>query len=241
MSNKITYKSVVVFSVILGVFISLQLKTINIENNGMTTSKKGEQLAVELKGLKKEENELKQEIEVIKKNIDKYKGESGDDALKAEINKYEALAGYTDVSGTGIEIKINPANNENNLTNQNTDNVSQSIIYNYDLLLSMINKLNSAQANAISINGQRVVYNTYFNLEEDGLYINDIKINEPIIIKVIGDADTLASALQIKYGIVWEIEKYYNYKVEIEKKQDMTINRYSEKIDIKYSSIDSKR
>lgn len=238
MSKKIAYKSVVICSVILGVFISLQLKTINLENNGMTTSKKGEQLAVELKGLKKEEDELKLEIETMKESIEKYKGENGDDALSSEIQKYETLAGYTDVSGPGIEIKINPTNNQNQVVNEN---IGQSIIYNYDLLLSMINKLNSAQANAISINGKRIVSNTYFHLKEDSLYINDDKISEPIIINVIGEPDTLASALQIKYGIVWEIEKYYNYKVEIEKKQDITVNENNEKIDAKYSSTDSKR
>lgn len=128
MSKKIAYKSVVICSVILGIFISLQQKSINLENNGITTSKKGEQLVLELKGLKKEEDELKLEIEAMKESIEKYKGEP----------------------------------------------------------------------------------------------------------------DTLASALQIKYGIVWEIEKYYNYKVDIEK-QDITVNENNEKIDIKYSSTNSKR
>ena len=54
MKIKISYKSVVVSSVFLGVLISLQFKTINLENEGMTTSKKGEQLLIELKSLKKE-------------------------------------------------------------------------------------------------------------------------------------------------------------------------------------------
>lgn len=222
------YKSVVVCSVILGIFISLQLKTIDLENNGMTTSKRGEQLAVELKGLKKEENELRLEIDDIKSKIEKYKSVDADEALISEIKLYESIAGYTEVEGSGIEIKIKPSINQE-------ENINQSIIYNYDLLLSIINKLNSAQANAISINGQRVVSNTYLHLKEDSLYMNDIKIQEPIIIKAIGNSDTLASALQIKYGIVWEIENYYNYNVEIEKKDKVKINRHSKKIQLEYS------
>ena len=226
-----TYKSVIVCSVILGVLISMQLKTINLENNGMTTSKKGEQLARELKGLKKEENELKLEIESIKSNIEKYKGDDKDKALMSEVELYKAIAGYTDVNGPGIEIKINPLNQSQN----SKEDVNQSIIYNYDLLLSIINRLNSAQANAISVNGQRVVSNTYLHFKEDKLYMNDTKIEEPIIIKAIGDKDTLASALQIKYGIVWEIEKYYNYKIEIDKKDNIIINEYDKKIKLEYS------
>ena len=57
-------------------------------------------------------------------------------------------------------------------------------------------------------------HNSYFHLKDDDLFINNIKINEPIVIKAIGNPDTLASALQIKYGIIWEMEKYYNVKLK---------------------------
>ena len=146
---KIPYKSVVVCSIILGILISLQLKTVRLENEGTTTSKKGEQLLLQLKSLKKESDSLEEEINTIKSNIEKYKDDEGEEVLKSEINKYEKLAGYTDVNGSGIIIK---------LINNNSDN---SIIYNYDLILSMINKLNTAQASAISINDERIVFNLF--------------------------------------------------------------------------------
>lgn len=230
MKRKIPYKSVVICSTILGIFISLQLKTLNLENNGMTTSKKGKELAVELKGLNKKEEELKLEVKALKENIDKYKGSKGEDAIQSEIKKYETLAGFTDVEGEGIEIKIK--SNSDNAKNEDSDN---SIIYNYDLLLSMINKLNSAQANAISINNERVVGSSYIELKEEDLYINNTKIKAPFTIKAIGDSDTLSSALQIKYGIVWEMEKYYNVNVEIEKKENIKIDAYSHSAKINHS------
>ena len=233
MQKKMTYKSLISTSVILGIFISMQLKTINLENDGLNTSKRGEQLALQLKALKKEEQELKEEIDAIKEKIDGYRGKEGEksqEIIKSEIDKYEKLAGYTDVHGKGIEIKIK------NMANNLDDDINKNIIYNYDLLLTMINKLNSAQANAISINGQRVVSNTYMHLKSDKLYINETEVKEPFVIKAIGNPDTLASALQIKYGIVWEIEKYYNAKVEIEKKDNIKINGHNEKIDLKYSN-----
>lgn len=228
------YKSLIVVSVILGIFISLQLKTINLENNGMTTSKKGEQLAIELKSLKNEEENLKEEINEIKNNIDKYKGNDNDvknNSILSEIEKYEILAGYTEVKGKGIEVKINTT--QDPIAGQ----VGSSILYNYDLILSLINKLNSAQANAISVNGKRVVANTYLHLKSDKLYINDVEITEPIIVKAIGDPDTLASALQIKYGIVWELEKYYNATVDIEKKDNIEISGKNQPINPEYSVI----
>lgn len=227
-----TYKSIVIASMILGFFISIQIKTINLENNGMTTSKKGEQLAIELKSLKEKEQELNSEVDEIRKNISKYndiEDKTNNGLISSELEKYEMLAGYTDVSGKGVEIKIK--------TNEETlgDDASKNIMYNYDLLLSMINKLNSAQANAITVNGERIVANTYIYLKSDKLYINETAINAPLVIKAIGDPDTLASALKIKYGIVWEIETYYNAKVEIEKKDKIEIRGHSKRIDLKYS------
>lgn len=218
MKIKNPYKSVVICSVFLGVLISIQLKTLNLENEGMTTSKKGEQLLIELKSLKTQANSLKEQINTIKRDIDKYKEGEGDDILKSEIKYYEELAGYTNVKGSGIIIKL--------INNGSGD----SIIYNYDLILSMINKLNSAQASAISINEERIVFDTYLNLKEDGLYINNTKIKEPITIKAIGNKQTLESALRIKYGIVWEIEKYYNYKVDINSDDNISITGYDKKI-----------
>ena len=226
MHKKISYKSLVIVTTILGIFISLQLKSINMENNGMATLKKGEQLTQELKSLKKEEKELQEEIKNIQDDIETYKNigdGSTEESIRAEIKKYEELAGYTDVKGEGIKVTIK--SNNNNLNEDSDD----SIVYNYDLLLSLINKLNSAQANAISINSQRIVYDSYIHLKEDKLYLNDTVINEPFIIKAIGDSDTLASALQIKYGLVWEIEKYYNAKVTVEKSDNITIEASSEK------------
>ena len=121
-------------------------------------------LKPQLKSLKKESNSLKEQINTIKREIDKYKEDEGDDILKSEIKYYEELAGYTNVKGTGIIFKL--------IKNSSED----SIIYNYDLILSIVNKLNSAQASAISINGERIVFDTYLDLKDDSLYKINTKI-----------------------------------------------------------------
>ena len=93
MKIKIPYKSVVVSSVFLGVLISLQFKTINLENEGMTTSKKGEQLLIELKSLKKESNSLKEQINTIKREI------------KEELGKDVEIIGYISTIENFFEMK----------------------------------------------------------------------------------------------------------------------------------------
>ena len=221
--KKIPYKSIVIVTLILGVFISLQLKSINIENHGVTTIKRGELLLEELQSLKKKEQELQTEVNTLKDNIESYRNYDGSSELQDEIKYYEELAGYTDISGNGINIKIESLNNNSD------EDSTNSINYNFDLLLSIINKLNAAQAKAISVNNVRIVYDSYFHLENDDLYINNTKIQEPFIINAIGNPDTLSSALQIKYGIVWEIEKYYNARVRIEKSNDIKVKASNER------------
>ncbi len=44
----------------------------------------------------------------MKKDIETYRGKNNEgeqDILKSEIEKYETLAGYTDVEGTGIKLR----------------------------------------------------------------------------------------------------------------------------------------
>lgn len=220
------YKGLVFTSVVLGVLLSIQFKTVDLQNKGLNTLEKGEQLTRELNSLKEKEIKLQQDIEEVKDTIASYKNE-GDNIkeknIAKEIAKYEKLAGYTNVEGSGVEVKI--SNGNENISNNN-------MTYDFDMLLSIINKLNSAKAEAISINGQRIVNETYIDVEGDEIKINDVSIKLPFIIKVIGDKETLEAALKIKYGIVWELEKYYGLKVEIEKKDNVKIDKYSQKINL---------
>ncbi|MGL5642320.1 MAG: DUF881 domain-containing protein, partial [Paraclostridium sp.] len=203
-----------------------QFKTVDLQNKGLNTLEKGEQLTRELNSLKEKEIKLQQDIEDVKDTIASYKNE-GDNIkeknIAKEITKYEKLAGYTNVEGSGVEVKI--SNGNENISHNN-------MTYDFDMLLSIINKLNSAKAEAISINDQRIVNETYIDVEGDEIKINDVSIKLPFIIKVIGDKETLEAALKIKYGIVWELEKYYGLKVEIEKKDNVKIDKYSQKINL---------
>ena len=220
MKEKSSYKKSLLFvSLILGILVSLQIKNIYLQNNGMNTSKVGEQLEEELKSLNEIEKKLKQEIDNTDKEIDKYKNleENNDNIIYSEINKYKELAGYTELKGPGVEIILK--SKQPDLT---TD-VANNILYNYDLLLSIMNSLNSAQSEAISVNDIRIVSDSYIHLKGENLYINDNVITEPIIIKSIGNPKTLASALNIRYGIIWEMEKYYNIDAIVNEKSEIII------------------
>lgn len=230
MKRKMPYGALIILSSLLGLLISIQLRTVNIQTGGYTTSQRGQQLAAQLNELNEKEEGLRNDLQVLEDKLKEYKNtdSNSDAALKninEDIKRYEKLSGYTDVSGQGINMKIVEVGNDE----------SNMLIYNYELLLSVINKLNAAQADAISINEQRVIANTAIELSGDKLLINDTPISSPFVVKAIGNADTLESALKLKYGVIWEIENYYNAKVTLEKKKNIKIPRYSKEVKYKYA------
>jgi uncharacterized protein YlxW (UPF0749 family) len=226
------FGALIILSTLLGLLISIQLKTVNIQTGGYTTSQRGQQLASQLNKLNEKEEALKNELSTLEDKLSKYKtSESSSDValrgINEDIKKYEKLSGYTDVNGQGIYMKIIGVGQDPN---------ANMLIYNYELLLSVINKLNAAQADAISINEQRIVANTAIELSGEKLLINNTPISPPFVVKAIGNADTLESALKLKYGVIWEIENYYNAQVNIEKKENIKIPRYSKEIKYKYAN-----
>lgn len=97
----------------------------------------------------------------------------------------------------------------------------------YDLLLALVNKLKDAGAEAISINGQRIIAKTEISLAGDNVNINTVPTAPPYTIKAIGNPDTLEGALTIRYGIVENMRNNYGLQVSIAKQEEIEIQRYN--------------
>lgn len=76
-----------------------------------------------------------------------------------------------------------------------------------DHMLNGIEELRDSGAEAIEINDTvRVVAQTAFEDGEDGLVVDGTQLSPPYTLEVIGDADTMATALNIRGGFVQDIE-----------------------------------
>src|SRR5882757_1207131 len=76
-----------------------------------------------------------------------------------------------------------------------------------DSLLDTLQELRAAGAEAIQINGVRVVADTYFTEGTDGVQIDGHKVSQPYAFKVIGNPQDLEPALNIPGGVVQTLEK----------------------------------
>ncbi|MGP2442649.1 DUF881 domain-containing protein [Streptomyces sp. JW3] len=76
-----------------------------------------------------------------------------------------------------------------------------------DMLLDAIQELRAAGAEAIQVNGVRVVAGTYLTDSDDGVSVDGNKIDAPYRFKVIGKPQDLEPALNIPGGVVQTLEK----------------------------------
>lgn len=214
---------------VLALMLTLQFK--NIQNyGGILSVQRAQELASELKDVKNERDALQQQIREYENRLRQYeesaaKVSSVAEDMKTDLEKARLLAGLTDVEGPGIIVTLSEAQ----------PNQEFNVFYiHYDKLLRVLNELNAAGVEAVSINDQRVVATTEIRLAGSHININYQRFAPPFVFKAVGNPETLESALRLKGGIVDELE-YYGILVNIKKEKNIFIPRYSKVLDFKYA------
>lgn len=220
-----------IICILLTSFMFLQFKSVQvIEESGVGAMRETE-LRTEYSMVKEKSTDVKEQLEEIQKTIDEYNNQSSDnqgtiDLLKADVEKAKCDLGYTDVKGPGIIITITDGPDAANNDMQ---------IVTYDDLLMAVNELKYAGAEAISVNDQRVVGDTFIADIQKGAYMvmNDNRIMAPYTIKVIGDSKYLESVINIKGGIK-DYLKNYNKQISYTVENEVYINKYENSLEINY-------
>ena len=163
-------------------------------------------------------------IEKIENNI----------ALENEIKNYNKVLGMSEVTGNGITITIND-NQDIALSNWLAD-PNLLIVHDADLI-SVVNELKNAGAEAISINEQRLVTTSSIECDGNIIKVNGEKIGAPFTIKAIGIPEVLINVNRV--GGYLDILKEDRYlKVTVEKmtdKKTITIPKYTGVMKFQYA------
>jgi uncharacterized protein YlxW (UPF0749 family) len=99
------------------------------------------------------------------------------------------LAGTTPVRGPGIQLRVDGDNS----------------FFASDLL-NTVQELRDAGAEALDVNGQRVVVNTWFDDARDGISVSGTVVRAPLTIRAIGTPTTMSTAMRIPGGVVDTVE-----------------------------------
>ncbi len=168
-----------------GLLITLTIKKVD-EPLPLTNARENELVQV-LTDLNRQNEQLTQEINDQEALLGSLQSGSTQDANQAAINRANALgvlAGTKTVAGPGINISLQ----------------GDRLAVNAFTLLDAVQELRDAGSLAIQINAVRVVANTWFVDTVGGVSVSGKVLNPPIVIKVIGDPQTLETAMLIPGG-----------------------------------------
>ena len=214
--------------------ISAQLNTVSntdIIAEGMREA----ELLAELAKVKEELKDLKSDYEKSQEIVEEYKSNaSTNDTLIAsmteELNAASVLAGLVDLKGEGVVVTIHDS------TSSSPDLSSEAGLVHDTDLVAIVTELKAAGAEAISINGQRIIATTPIRCVGPTIQINSVKVAAPYYIKALGNSQYLESALNIKGGIVTSLRRY-GITIEITRQDDIKIDKYDGNFKLRTATV----
>ncbi len=211
--------------VILGFLVAYQYKQLKDPVKQLTVQET-EDLLQEIDILKEEKENLVSQNSELQASLKSYEENaastgSTNKTLKEQLDNTRLILGMVDVKGPGITMTLTPASTVLSPT---------GIEYLTDAeLVYILNELNFAGAEAVSINDIRVSIQTGIKSSSNNSYIlvNDEKISprEAITIKAIGDKDKLVGALSFNGAMDYNALTYYDIRFQPE--DEVVIKKYS--------------
>lgn len=215
--------------------IIVQIKT--IKHSGVETNAtfSEDSLRDEVLRWKEKSDNASEELSKVEKELEKQrtKATQNDETSKSneeEIKVSNAVLGLSDVTGEGVEITLQ--DNQDITTETATNDISYYVVHDIDIL-SVVNELKNAGAEAISINGERIINTTSITCAGNVAQINGEKVGAPFIIRAIGKSETLYEALNRPGGYI-ELLNDSGIVSNIKKSNNITIQKYKGAINFKY-------
>jgi len=207
---------------IFGLLINLQFKGIIMAQPKNGASAK--ELAAQLELEKSENAKLMEQLANLEAERDMLWKNIGDTLNNQQINEllkkkdYEYLrAGLTSVSGSGIVITMEDAPAKGEL------DIEDYIIHDNNVN-DILDELKANGAQAISVNGERVVLNTRPVCAGPTIIVNDSRYPPPYVIQAIGDPDVLYDAIESMPQVA--LMRLTNIRVDVEKQEEIIISKY---------------
>ena len=203
--------SILLVCVILVSISFIQFKTVEQVNETDIENMRDEEANEKLEDTNTKISEYQTKIE---------SNEEASELLDEELKKSQLLLGTTDVTGEGVVVTL-------------TDTEESSVTA--DDLITLVNELRFAGAEAISINGVRVMPMTdIVDIDSYIIIKPSQRIVSPYVVKAIGNQTYLVSTLCLKNS--GYVDKYNNSgkSVKLEKQRNIKITKYTGNMDIKY-------
>lgn len=212
---------------VLAMVMCMQFKIVKETDITSIETMREEELRSELANWKQMYKEAEEQYNEKVAKLSEYREkqqstEESSKLVEKELAQTNMYLGKTDVEGQGIVITINDINSED------INPISAE-----DLLI-IVDYLKLAGAEAISINGERIInMSDIVYVGNSVIFINQQRILAPYKIRAIGDSTKLESTLLGNGGYIEEL-KNIGFDINIERENKVTIPKYSKEIRYKY-------
>ena len=151
------------------------------------------------------------------------KGVSGAGSLETVLNETKLLAGTVAARGPGVIVTLHDSP-KLEVSETRPDVVENYIVHDSDIR-NVANELFAAGAEAISVNGQRLIANSSIRCVGPVVLVNSVQIAPPYLIKAIGPAEALQTALELPGGVADGL--FLLDMIEAKKQPDLVVPAYT--------------
>ena len=234
-SKHIGKVSIGIVCVILGILLSLQYKSVrensvvdDLNNTRVQTMQALlDDAREDIDRLEEQNGLLQQELQTYREAAAEENGDQ-DGVLLEELQEVRQWAGMTDVTGPGIEVVLEDS------TAANTGGDEANYLIHDSDILSVVNELRDAGAEALSLNGHRLLATSEIRCSGSVVTVNGRRTGAPFVIDAIGDKDTMFNALMMRNGVV-DILEQWSIGVTVTPVDDLLIRGYDGSVQHHYA------
>ena len=222
---------------ILTVALCVQIKTMNAASSTVSQTLEDNGLRDEVLRMKERYDTAYRDLENAQEELEKVRTEAtqNDETLEAkeqELKENNMWLGNVDVTGEGVQVDLQDA-----AVTDITLSAADQIVH-YDDIQWIVNELKNAGAEAIEVNGERIINTTSITCEGNIIKINGERIGSPFCIKAIGSQNLLYGGLE-RAGSYIDFLRERGLGAEVTKVDDITISKYSGVINYEYLKEDN--
>lgn len=205
-------KALVALSVgVVGFLVAAQLGT--TQRNDETLAAESESdltrifssLNEESAALRDEISQLRLELASLQSSAER--DQLARDAAQRQLSDLQILAGVVPARGPGVAIRIEDPGG----------------VFEFGLLLDLVQELRDAGAEAIAVNGRRVGGTTAFSEQGGAVTVDGQAVAQPYEVLAIGDPATLEVGLRIPGGAVDTLDALEGTKVGVERRSELRV------------------
>lgn len=218
--------------VVLGFMLSMQFKVQKqVALKDLTGFQRAQDLAQQLLRAEKERDALMTELEKLRTQM-RSAANSQDEtkALASQLEQAQVSAGLIPLVGPGVVVTLN----DSSRPTTPGENPNNFIIHDDDVL-KVVNELAAGGAEAISINGQRIIGRSEIRCTGPTITINGVRTAPPIVITAVGDPAVLDSAINMRGGVAEGLQQW-GIQVLVKKEKNVVVPAFKGSMKLQFGT-----